>query len=177
MILAAAIEPIRPGVKLIVNDVLMNIEPLRPIFVGVNKYGGQPMDLSRVMDNLYHSESPIINFPAGLCSRLGRDGIKDLNWHMNFIHRSIETQRMVIPTFVKARNSMFFYRLARLRSALGIKANIELILLPRQVFFQKGKTVEIFFGKPITLHNRNIRQVWCDRIRERVYGLNNQNDK
>ncbi|MEG2605768.1 MAG: 1-acyl-sn-glycerol-3-phosphate acyltransferase [Mucinivorans sp.] len=174
MILAAAIEPIRPGVKLIVNDILMNLEPLRPIFVGVNKFGSQGKSFAGAMDSLFESEAPIINFPAGFCSRLGANGICDLQWRKSFVSRSIASSRIVVPTFVQARNSMFFYRVARLRRMLGIKANLELVLLPRQVFFQKGRTVHIFFGKPITMDSSLSTDQWCQKIRQEAYALGDE---
>lgn len=174
MILAAAIDGVRPGVKLIVNDILLNIEPLRPIFVGVNKHGAQRADFSRLMDELYASDAPIINFPAGFCSRLQNGVITDTKWRKSFVKRSVETDRVVVPTFVRARNSMFFYRVARLRKMLGIKANLEMALLPRQVFYQKGRQVEIVFGEPVVMDCSLGDEKWCELIREKVYELDNK---
>lgn len=172
MILAAAVDQIQPNVRLIVNDILLNIEPLRPIFVGVNKHGVQDCSFSQRMDALYASDSPIVNFPAGLCSRRDKNGqITDTPWRKSFVVRCLASNRVVVPTHVHAFNSPWFYRIARWRVQLGIKANIEMILLPRQVFYQKGRTVEIFFGQPITLDNSRTAAEWCDLIRERSYDL------
>lgn len=172
MILATAIERIRPDVRLIVNDILLNIEPLRPIFVGINKHGRQGADSARAMDELYASNHPIINFPAGLCSRLIRRGvIDDLPWKRSFVVRSINSDRTVIPTYVDARNSKFFYRFGYIRKKLGIKTNLDMMLLPGEVFHQKGKTVHIYFGQPITLDSNHTPQQWCDLIREKVYQM------
>lgn len=175
MILATAIDPIRGGVKLIVNDILLTLEPLRPIFVGVNKHGGQGANFSKMMDDLYQSEAPIINFPAGFCSRLDQNGlITDISWRKSFVKRCVESNRVVIPTFVEARNSKFFYRIEKWRKALGIKANIGMALLPRQVFYQKGKVVKIYFSAPVELDTSKTTQQWCDIIRERVYEMDNR---
>ena len=172
MILAAAVDKIRPDVRLIVNDILLNIEPLRPIFVGVNKHGGQDCSFALRMDELYASDSPIINFPAGLCSRRGADGVvSDPSWRKSFVPRSVASGRVVVPTYVRAFNSPWFYRVARWRTKLGIKANLEMILLPRQVFYQKGRTVDIFFGKPIAVDDSRSAAEWCELIRQRTYEL------
>lgn len=172
MILAAAIEPFCPGVKLIVNDILLNIKPLRPIFVGVNKHGGQGEKFAQSMDELYNSDAAIINFPAGMCSRLHKGGqIYDLPWKKSFVQRCINSDRTVVPTYVKARNSKFFYRVERLRVAMGIKLNIGMLLLPREVFFQKGKIVEIYFGAPVTMDCSESGGKWCETIREKVYEM------
>lgn len=175
MILATGINSVRGGVKLIVNDILLMLEPLRPIFVGVNKHGGQGANFSQMMDELYRSEDPIINFPAGFCSRLASNGrIADIAWRKSFVKRCVESHRVVVPTFVEARNSKFFYRLEKWRTALGIKANLGMVLLPRQVFYQKGKVVRIYFGAPIELDTTHTTQQWCDIIRERVYEFDNR---
>lgn len=172
MILATAINKIRPGVRLIVNDILLNIEPLRPIFVGVNKHGAQRGKLSEQFSELYGSDSPIINFAAGLCSRMGKGGkIADTPWKSNFVNRCISSERSVVPTYVDARNSKFFYRFARFRKKLGIKVNLEMLLLPRQIYFQKGKTVRIYFAKAVDMDSSKTPKVWCNEIRETVYGM------
>ncbi|MFI3288309.1 MAG: 1-acyl-sn-glycerol-3-phosphate acyltransferase [Rikenellaceae bacterium] len=170
MILATAIDKVRPGVKLIVNDILLNLEPLRPIFIGVNKHGAQRGSLSKQFEELYHSDAPIINFAAGLCSRMAKGGeITDTPWKTNFVNRCIATNRTVVPTYVEARNSKFFYRFARFRKKIGIKSNLEMLLLPRQIYYQEGRTVKIYFAEPVTLDNTISARKWCDDIRTRVY--------
>ncbi len=172
MILATAINQIRPDVRLIVNDLLLNIKPLRTIFIGINKHGAQRGGLSEQFEELYNSQSPIINFAAGLCSRRVKGGaIEDLPWRNNFVVRSIASGRTLVPTYVEARNSPFFYRLGNLRKAIGIKANIEMPLLSREVFYQRGKTVKIYFGEAVTPDKSKSAKAWCDDIRERVYNL------
>ncbi len=172
MILATAINSIRPDVRLIVNDILLNIKPLRTIFIGINKHGAQRGGLSEQFEELYSSQSPIINFAAGLCSRKVKGGaIEDLPWKNNFVVRSIASDRIVVPTYVEARNSSFFYWLGNFRKAIGIKANIEMPLLSREVFNQKGKVVKIYFGEAVTPDKSKSAKAWCDDIRQRVYRL------
>ena len=72
------------------------------------------------------------------------------------------------------QNSNFFYRLANIRKALGIKFNIEMIYLPDEMFRQKNRTFGLFVGKPIDIeeirHTPNIR-MWNQLIREKSYSL------
>lgn len=172
MILATAIDKIKPNVKLIVNDILLNIEPLRPIFVGVNKHGTQKTQLSNTLDELYSSQDPIINFPAGMCSRLGRNRvIEDPKWKHSFVSRCIANNRVVVPTYVEAQNSKFFYLFAKWRTKLGIKINLEMMLLPREIFYQKGREVKIYFGEPLLLDNSKSKREWSEYIREQVYKM------
>jgi len=161
-------------IKLVVNDLLMFLEPLKPAFVPVNKYGRQSVEIANQIHDAYNSNYQILNFPAGLCSRLIDGKIVDLEWKKNFISQAIKFERDIIPVFFQGRNSRFFYRIANLRKALGIKFNFELILLPHEMFRQKRGKFEIFIGDPISFekfsHEGNVAY-WTNYVREKVYSL------
>lgn len=161
--------------KFIVNDLLTAIEPLNNVFLPVNKHGAQSRKSSRVIDEAFAGDSPMLVFPAGLCSRRGDNGlIADLKWHKMFVKKSIEHDRIVIPVYFRGENSSFFYNFARLRSLSGLKFNIEMVLLPSEVFKSRGKTFDIFIGKPLSteaLKHGSADEV-ATEIRKLVYGLN-----
>ena len=161
--------------KFIVNDLLTAIEPLNNVFLPVNKHGAQSRKNSRIIDEAFAGDSPMLVFPAGLCSRRGDNGlIADLKWHKMFVKKSIEHNRIVIPVYFRGQNSSFFYNFARLRSLSGMKFNIEMVLLPSEVFKSRGKTFDIFFGTPLStdaLKNGSAEEVAAE-IRKLVYGLN-----
>lgn len=159
-------------IKLIVNDLLMNVEPLRPIFVPVNKHGAQGAHYAQAQKDLYSSDSSIITFPCGLCSRLIGGKIIDVPWKRSFVTKAAENDRRVIPTYISGRNSMTFYRTALWRKRLGIKANIEMILLPREMFGQRGKHIDIYFGQPVTVDlEQHTAKEWTEIIRTEAYAL------
>ncbi len=137
------------NIKFPVNDILMNLENLSGIFLPVNKHGGQAKDAIRQLEETYASDSQILYFPAGLCSRKRHGIIKDLVWHKSFITKAIQHKRDIVPAFFSGRNSNFFYNLSNLRKSLGIKANIEMLYLPDEMFRQKEKDISLVFGKPI----------------------------
>lgn len=171
LMLAEAVAPYVSDVKVIVNDLLMNLEPLAPIFVPVNKYGVQNSDYARRLVEMYESDAAVITFPAGLCSRLIRGEITDPPWRRNFAQKAWESGRLVIPVYISGRNSMFFYRFERLRKALGIKLNLGTILLPKEMFDQKGKHLDIYIGAPVELTTeRNIRD-WVEYLRDKAYAM------
>jgi len=98
----------------------------------------------------------------------------DLEWKKSFIVKSKNHQRDVIPVFLDARNTKFFYGFAKFRTFIGIKANIEMFFLPREVFKQKGKTITITFGKPIsysTFDKTKSLPEWAQFVKEKVYSL------
>lgn len=171
MILARALAPTVNGqIKLIVNDILMNLAPLSPIFVPINKHGAQSADYARRINELYDSDDGIITFPAGLCSRLIDGKVTDPIWRRNFIAKAISTQRLIVPIYIDSKNSTFFYRLARLRKIFGIKANLEMVLLPREMFDQRGAHINIYIGKPVVPDTTTTP----DQIRQQVYKFEKQ---
>lgn len=161
-------------IKYLVNDVLLNIKNLESIFVPVNKYGAQARQSAKAINEAYASENQIITFPAGLCSRKQNGKIRDLDWMKNFIVKAVEFERDVIPIRFDARNSNFFYNLAKFRKAIGIKFNFELIYLPGEMFKNKHQTFRITFGKPIpyqTFDKSHTASDWAELIKQKVYKL------
>ncbi len=53
--------------KFIVNDLLLNLKNLEPVFVPVNKHGRQSAEYVRKIEELYRSDNQVLYFPAGLC--------------------------------------------------------------------------------------------------------------
>ena len=51
---------------------------------------------------------PIVIFPAGLCSRKGKEGIADLKWQKMFINKAVQYHRDIIPVYFNGKNSAFF---------------------------------------------------------------------
>ncbi len=171
---------IHPNVKFIVNDILLNIENLKTIFVPVNKHGKQSSDYVRKIEETYRSDAQILNFPAGLCSRKINGKIVDLEWHKSFINKAKTHQRDIIPVHISGRNSNFFYNFARIREWIGIKNNIEMFFLPNEMFKQQDKNIVITFGKPIPytfLDKRYMPKQWAQKIKEHVYQLKNDKNK
>lgn len=139
------------NIRFLVNDMLMNVEPLRDLFLPVNKFGRQGREASMKINEAMQSPKQIFQFPAGLCSRLNEKGeIADLEWQKSFVTKAIESKRDIIPVYFEGQNSKKFYNTARYRKKLGIKFNIEQILLPSEVCKAKGKNFKIFFGSPVS---------------------------
>ena len=135
--------------RIIVNDILMNLKPLAPLFIPINKHGRQNSEYLRFFRDALASDDQIATFPAGLCSRRIAGKICDTKWKHSFVKNAIESQRDIVPVFFEGRLSNFFYNLSSFRKKIGIKANIEMIYLPDEMFSQKGRHFDIHFGKPI----------------------------
>jgi len=162
------------NIKSPVNDILMNLENLSGIFLPINKHGGQAKDAIRQLDETYASDSQILYFPFGLCSRKKDGKIQDLVWHKSFITKAVQHKRDVVPVFLSGRNSNFFYNLSNFRKSLGIKANIEMLYLPDEMFRQKEKVIAVVFGKPIpwqTFDNSKSPSEWAEWVKTKSYEL------
>lgn len=139
------------NIRFLVNDMLMNVEPLKEIFLPVNKFGRQGRENSIIINEKMASGGQIFQFPAGLCSRLQDNGeICDLEWQKSFVAKAIEYHRDIVPVYFEGKNSKKFYKTARLRKKLGVKFNLEQILLPSELCKAKGSTFRIIFGKPVS---------------------------
>lgn len=138
-----------PGVKFIVNDLLMAVKPLDNVFLPINKHGKQSRKSSSNIEEVFAGNDPIIIFPAGLVSRKRDEGIRDLKWQKMFINKAVQYHRDIIPVYFDGKNSPFFYNFAKLRTRVGLKFNIEMIYLPREIFRSRHARFTIVAGKPI----------------------------
>lgn len=161
-------------VRFVVNDLLTAVEPLRSVFVPINKHGRQNRGDATGVDMAFASDDPVLVFPAGMCSRRGADGIRDLGWHKMFVNKSIEYRRKVIPVFFDGENSKFFYNFAKIRTLLGIKFNVEMICLPREIFLCRGRRFDIIAGAPVDwreLRGGREASEQASALRDMVYSL------
>lgn len=167
------------GIRFLVNDMLMNVEPLRTVFLPINKYGAQGRTAARHIADAYASDAQIIIFPAGLVSRLQPDGdIKDLKWQKSFVAKAIEFRRDIIPMRFHGLNRKRFYSTAYWRKRLGIGVNIEQAMLPAELCAARGKHFELEIGKPISYKKlqeardagKSLQEI-ADSIRECTYHL------
>lgn len=139
-----------PGLRFVVNDLLMAIHPLHGVFLPINKHGRQSRQSLLAIDEAFESSAPVMIFPAGLVSRKGKGGvIRDLRWQKMFVNKAIESHRPIIPLHFSGRNSSFFYNFANLRKYLRIPFNIEMLRLPAEVFRCTGSSFTISVAPPI----------------------------
>ena len=170
-------------IHFIVNDILMVIKPLNGVFLPINKHGKQSRQSFRAIEEAFAGNDPIMIFPAGLVSRKGKGGeIADLKWQKMFVNKSIEYHRNVIPMYFDGKNSPFFYNFAKLRSRLGLKFNIEMIYLPREMVRSENAKYTISIGSPI-LWESLCPTSDCDaqhraeEVRAIVYGLKEESHR
>jgi putative hemolysin len=174
MALISEVAKRRNDIRFLVNDILMNVENMRGVFVPVNKHGKNPQQTLRDMEALYASNQVLMIFPAGLVSRKQRGKIQDLEWKKSFIRKAKQYNQLILPVYISGRNSDFFYNLSNWRTFLGIRANVEMLYLVDETFKQRGKTITLIFGKPIQtalLSEKESDITWAERIKQHVYRM------
>ena len=139
----------RKDYKIIVNDVLLGFENLKPVFTGVNKLGKTSEESHKEINKLFESDNATVIFPSGMVSRKTNGKIEDLKWKRTFIFKAKENNSPIVPVFIDGGLSNFFYRLSNFRRKIGVKANIEMLFLSNEQFKLKGQTIKIIVGKPI----------------------------
>jgi putative hemolysin len=167
-----AVSAFRTDIRFIVNDILLYLKNFDELFVGVNKLGSNARKNLSEIEKIYSSGCAVLIFPAGLVSRKQKHEIKDLEWNKSFITQALKHKIPVIPVYIEGKNSRFFYFFANFRKFLRIKANLEMMLLPDELFKQKGKEIKIFFGKkilPEIFDKRYTQRQWATALREFVY--------
>jgi putative hemolysin len=181
MIIAQMIHEHRPRpLKVIVNELLMFMEPIADLWAPVNKVGHLTKEQALEQQRMWESESDVLSFPAGACSRLqrinGKWQICDLEWQKNFIQRAKEYKRDIVPIYFEGRNSRFFYILALLRKWLHIKLNIEMLYLVDEMYGAHGKHFQVHVLPPIpytTFDTTQTPKAWAQYVKSIVYERDN----
>jgi putative hemolysin len=135
---------VRRDVKVLANDVLMQLEPLAPLLLPLPVFGaGGGVGGAREAYRALEREEAVIVFPAGEVSRMRPQGIRDLRWSPGFARIALKTGAPVLPVHIDAQNSPVFYGVSMLAKPLAT------LLLVREMFgaararigFQVGEIV------------------------------------
>jgi len=117
---------VRQDVRILGNDWLSLVEPLRPLLLPVDVFGkGAASKLRNIYRALDNGEALVV-FPAGEVSRLGPGGLRDGPWSDGFARLALRSKAPVLPVHIAARNSAMFYGLSMLAKPLSTA------MLPRE---------------------------------------------
>lgn len=162
------------GIIIPANDLLMYLKNVQDLFIPVNKVGGQAKNLAEALHVAYMSSKQMMMFPSGMVSRKSKGKIEDPEWKKNFIVKAVEYKRNIVPIYIGARDSALFYWVARVRKKLKITLNIEMLLLPHEMFRQRNKELKIVIGKPIqwnVFDDAKTPHKWAQYVKKIVYNL------
>ncbi|MCK9211638.1 MAG: lysophospholipid acyltransferase family protein [Ignavibacteriaceae bacterium] len=135
---------VRSDVKIVVNDILLQIENLKTLFLPYNLFdSGIQKENIAAIDKALKEESAVIFFPAGEVSRITLHGLQDITWTRGALHFAEKARASILPVFIKGKNTFGFYAVSAISKAGSI------FLLPRELFKQRGKTINIKIGNLI----------------------------
>ncbi len=163
------------NVKSIANEAFLKIPQLTPFIAAVNVFGQSSKEYVAALDEIYKADFPISHFPSGEVSRVYDGKIQDNVWQKSFITKAISSKRDIVPFHFHGRNSNLFYTIFLIRKVFGIKADIELILLPHEMFKKRNKTIKVQIGKPIPWHTfdkTHSHAEWARKVQSESYDFN-----
>lgn len=151
--------PRRPDYKVMVNDILGRIAPLRPAFITVNPTTtkkGEPTrtTLNGVRETIMNLNDghPVGFFPSGAVSDLhiGRKEIADREWQESMIHLIKKARVPIVPVHFIDHNSWFYYSLGL------IDWKVRLLRLPRELFNKSKGRHRVVIGETISVERQAI---------------------
>lgn len=144
LLLVKLIAKIRPDIKVVANQLLSNLKPISSLFLGVDNIhqNTQRQQIVKMKQHL-DAQGALLIFPAGEVSRLNIKGVRDGKWHHGFIKLAAKVHAPIVPIHVSARNTPLFYTASMCYKPLSS------LLLIREMFEQRNKTVKIKIGQSI----------------------------
>jgi putative hemolysin len=121
---------VRRDVRILANDVLTQLEPLAPLLLGINVFGGDGVGTSGMREAYRALEAgqAVVVFPSGEVSRIRPNGVRDGRWSSGFVRMAKKTGVPVLPVHIAAHNSPMFYGVSMLAKPLAA------LLLAREMF-------------------------------------------
>jgi putative hemolysin len=164
------LSAVRTDVKVVANELLWAIKPLRPMLLPVNNMAGRtPKENMRAIEQHVENGGALLIFPAGEVSRLSPKGVMDGRWRSGFLRFARKNQAPILPIHVDGKNSMFFYALSMLAKPIST------LWLIDEMFKQRQRDIRIRVGRPITFQGYTDLNLEDNRLiglfKKHVYGL------
>lgn len=139
------VRKVRPDAKIVVNDLLSNLNNLDGLFLPVDLYNtkSQRENLIRI-SKMMKEEKCVIFFPAGVVSRLKGMKVRDTKWNKGAVTIARKFYSPILPIFIDGKNSFSFYFLAKVKSIFAT------FLLPREMFKKRNYTLNYKFGNLVS---------------------------
>lgn len=166
----------RPDYKIIANFLLHRVAPLKPYVMPVNPFENKKeikSSVSGFKNALKHlqEQQPLGLFPAGEVSTYKEDKrITDKPWEEAAMKLIKKAEVPVVPIYFHAKNSMLFYKLAKLSSTFRTAK------LPSELLSQRERTIKIRIGNAISVKDQLEQESLQDFtafLRKKTYMLAN----
>ena len=168
LIALRAIGTVRSDVVVVANEFLGALPGLRQFLLPVDVFGGKARrDQIAAISRALEEEKAVVFFPAGEVARGTLRGVRDGRWNKGAVRLAQAHAAPILPLHMEGRNSLWFYILSVLSKKLST------LLLPRELFLQKGKSIRVRIGELIPADSiRGIRSAQAiTLVRKQVESL------
>jgi putative hemolysin len=171
MALLHLVGSVRRDVRILGNDLLVQLSQLSTLLLPVNVFGGEGASSGRLRSafRALEAEQALIVFPAGEVSRIGPQGVRDAKWSSGFVRLAQRCGAPVLPVHIAAYNSPTFYGLSLLSKPLSS------LLLAREAIGRTSVNIGMHVGEmvPATAldHPKRKTAQIANAMRRHVYQL------
>ncbi|MDP4527689.1 NRDE family protein [Alkalimonas delamerensis] len=149
LLLLSVLQKRYPNLQVLANEALTEVQQLAGRMVSIPVFA-KPKDALPWVQAAFASDAPLLIFPAGRTARKsGKGQLDDGNWAKLTVTLARRQQRSLTVLHLQSQNSTWFYRLAWLRTRLGIQANLEMLLLVREMLKPANRTPRLYVDIPM----------------------------
>lgn len=167
----------RTDARVLANEFLASVDPLRPWLIGVDVYGGkdaQTRNLGGIREVARHLREGgcLVVFPAGeVASWQWRSWqIDEPSWSEHVASWAIRHRATIVPVFFHGQNSAWFQCLGALHPLLRTA------WLGRELLRQIGSEISMRVGAPIGLAGDEEKDRLTEAIRRQTFALGKVNE-
>lgn len=161
------LSTVAPDLKVVLNKKLLQLAPLREISFPVNPVSSGVRNDETKSELAKHLERKgnVLIYPAGKVGSNINGDITDAPWRLGLAEILKSSEVNVVPIFVKARNSDFFYFIRK------FFPKISLLLLLKEL--EKSSHAEVTIGTSLNIQNKKSMGATelLNHIRSEVYAL------
>lgn len=144
LILLHVIGRVRQDVKIVLTDLLSELEQLEDLFLLYDQYASrlQKQNILAIRKSLL-AEQTVIFFPAGEVTKLSWRGLRERSWMAGPMTLAGKYDAPILPVHLQARNSLLYYLSAKCHR------NLSTLLLTHEMFAKRSHRVPVTIGDPI----------------------------
>ncbi len=165
----------RTDIKILANDLLSRIEPLKDLLIPVDLYAGKSALKKNVagikqMYSHLNEGGGVLIFPAGEVSTIYDGRIQDKAWKKSVVKLMVKSEVPLIPVFFDGKNSLSFHLKGKINSTWRT------LSLATEMYNKQNTSIGVRIGKTITSEKLETCIDLDDKyayLRARIYGLSN----
>ena len=173
LVLLHLIGRVRKDVKIVLTDLLAELEQLGDLFLLYDQYASklQKKNILAIRKSL-QQEQAVIFFPAGGVTKLSWQGLRETSWMAGPITLASKYDVPILPVHLQARNSLLYYLSAK------IHHNFSTLLLAHEMFNKRSQRVPVTVGELTPASQLQDEKfdasAQAERLKELVYRLGKQ---